>query len=44
MAKRVYQKAKQGERMIELKVCFWTDGWDPSQLGMAGITMGGRLK
>ncbi|MDM7999547.1 MAG: hypothetical protein QUS33_06000 [Dehalococcoidia bacterium] len=27
MANRVYHKAKQGERMIELKVCFWTYGF-----------------
>jgi len=27
MVKPVYQKAKFGERMIELKVCFWTDNF-----------------
>ena len=27
MVKKAYRKAKLGERMIELKVCFWTDGF-----------------
>jgi len=27
MVRTGYQRAKRGERMIELKVCFWTDGF-----------------